>query len=262
MWSERPLSLVRPGLSLSARTGLTPARLSLVFCSNGRFRSCCKGLRSAELTLPILSTTDSMWSDQPGAARSSGNSQHHQHVASGPHTPVESSFGQPVTLLPSQVLHMRPSGSHDATMDSAHYRIPTTARNAPPPPPPSPSSSSASRLHHQHVALSSSSSSSRKTTAGGRFDSPIDVDSLPSPPPQPAPKPAPPPSPSGTQPTLIGVLNTTALILYPDNYYLAPTVSLGETPKVAYAKGEVLMQDGQEWARVKLKVHMMRLSGS
>ncbi|CDZ96852.1 dna repair protein rad5 [Phaffia rhodozyma] len=94
------------------------------------------------------------------------------------------------------------------------------------------------------------SSKADRLVVAANASEPIDVDSLPSPPRQHvAPPPTAPPPP---QPTLIGVLQTTALITYP-MAYLNPTVPPGMTLQKEMPKGEVLFVNNQEWARVKLK---------
>lgn len=81
----------------------------------------------------------------------------------------------------------------------------------------------------------------------------IDVDSLPDlpPPPPVAPRPAPPPE---NKPHLVGMLETSALIMYPDNPFLQPVIPPGQTLLDRLPKGEFMQQAGEEWARIKVKV--------
>ena len=130
-------------------------------------------------------------------------------------------------------------------------------------PPPPPSHHHHQQQQHQHRPNPSSSSSSSSRLASNsikRQPSPIDVDDYPSPPPRlPSPPPPPPPPPSNNpQPTLIGYLATTALILYPSPY-LDNSVEPGQPLTRNYSRGEVLVVGDQEWGRVKLKVIVLSI---
>lgn len=116
------------------------------------------------------------------------------------------------------------------------HRPPLVPSHPHPPPSPSGSSSSSSRQRRQ--------------------PSPIDVDDYPSPPAR-VPSPPRPPRPPPPQPTLLGYLQTTALILYPSPY-LELSITPTNPPKESYPKGEVLVVEGNEWGRVKLKVSRRR----
>lgn len=122
-----------------------------------------------------------------------------------------------------------------------------------PPPQPSMAYRSPAAAHpsqQRQPAAHPASSSGRSLNHPTSASEPIDVDSLPDPPPPP-PRPAPPPE---NKPHLIGMIDTSALIMYPDNPFLVPRLAPGQVLDRRMPKGEIVQQDGEEWARIKVKV--------
>jgi len=187
---------------------------------------------------------------------------HPQHPSQQPHHPSfqpsptstssTSSFPSNFAARPSASSSGSPaqhlSPPYDPTRQSSTSSFPQ---------PPASHQQQQQQQHRPNPSSSSSSSFRALSNSIKRQPSPIDVDDYPSPPPRlPSPPPPPPPPPSNNpQPTLIGYLPTTALILYPSPY-LDNSVDPGQQLTRNYSRGEVLVVGEQEWGRVKLKVRV------
>jgi hypothetical protein len=151
----------------------------------------------------------------------------------------------------------RLSSSSSSSQHALAAAASTSSRQTLPPAYPLPPQLPSAYGMPSHASSSSSASSSSRarlpvpsTTSSAEV---IDVDSLPDlpPPPPVAPRPAPPPE---NKPHLVGMLETSALIMYPDNPFLQPVIPPGQTLLDRLPKGEFMQQDGEEWARIKVKV--------
>jgi hypothetical protein len=163
-----------------------------------------------------------------------GGHPHQQHPTYQQHHPTLSSSTSSFDARPPSVL--APSAS---SSQHPHYQQPSTSH-------PYPYASSSSSQPHPRLPPPPG-------YTGTNVQSAIDVDKLPTPPPPP------PPQPEVSRPVFVGTLTTTALIAYPIPF-LEPTVPPGQQLVREYPKGEVLLVNGQEWARIKLKVSVSPLA--